>query len=233
MVRSTGGFDFRPWWAENRYVNLGCLLAFPIKNGLLFVPSFHLRSRLPAMTKTFSAIFENGVFRPVEPVDFPEHCQVRIAVRSVEPANVVARDNEAEAAVPVPQRVRLVGKLAGFSAGTRTFDLVLDDGREVAGALVGGEVSGIARLIDQRVFVLGVAIYRPSGDLTRIDADEVGVASDESDFFSTIPRPTAERFDLDEVLSEQCHKRGVSAIIGQWPGNETDDEVAAALKELS
>jgi hypothetical protein len=25
----------------------------------------------------------------------------------------------------------------------------------------------------------------------------------------------------------------VSAIIGQWPGNETDDEVAAALKELS
>lgn len=39
------------------------------------------------MTKTFSAIFENGVFRPVEPVDFPEHCQVRVQVQSVEAAN--------------------------------------------------------------------------------------------------------------------------------------------------
>jgi predicted DNA-binding antitoxin AbrB/MazE fold protein len=38
------------------------------------------------MTKTFSAIFENGVFRPVEPVDFPEHCQVCFEVRSIEPA---------------------------------------------------------------------------------------------------------------------------------------------------
>jgi hypothetical protein len=158
---------------------------------------------------------------------------VRIAVRSVEPADVVARDHEAEAAVPMRQRVRLVGKLAGFSAGTRTFEVVLDDGRQVAGAVVGGEVSGIARLIDQRVLVLGVAIYRPSGDLIRIDADEVGLATDESDFFSAVPRPAGERFDLDEVLSEQCHKQGVSAIIGQWPGNETDDEVAAALKELS
>ena len=39
------------------------------------------------MTKTFSAIFENGVFRPVEPVDFPEHCQVQVEVRSVRPSN--------------------------------------------------------------------------------------------------------------------------------------------------
>lgn len=37
------------------------------------------------MTTTFSAIFENGVFRPVEPVDFPEHCHVQVEVRSVQP----------------------------------------------------------------------------------------------------------------------------------------------------
>ena len=39
------------------------------------------------MTKSFSAIFENGVLRPVEPVDFPDHCQVRVVVQSVEAAN--------------------------------------------------------------------------------------------------------------------------------------------------
>lgn len=185
------------------------------------------------MTKTFSAIFENGVFRPVEPVDFPEHCQVWVDVRSVELANVVASADEADAAVLMPQRVRLVGKLAGLSADSRTFDLVLDDGQQIAGALVAGDVSGMASLINQRVLVLGAAIYRISGDLLRIDADEVGLTSDEGEFFSAIPRPIRVCVDLDEVVREQHQKRGVSAIIGQWPGDETDEEVAAALKELS
>ena len=42
------------------------------------------------MTKTFSAIFENGVFRPVEPVDLPERCQVRVEVQTVENQNDAA-----------------------------------------------------------------------------------------------------------------------------------------------
>jgi predicted DNA-binding antitoxin AbrB/MazE fold protein len=46
------------------------------------------------MTKTFSAIFENGVFRPVEPVDFPERCQVRVEVQSVEAAQEEASLDE-------------------------------------------------------------------------------------------------------------------------------------------
>lgn len=63
------------------------------------------------MTKTFSAIFEDGVFRPVEPVDFPEHCQVRVEVRSVEPPNGGASRDEAHAILPIAQRVH--ARLAG------------------------------------------------------------------------------------------------------------------------
>jgi predicted DNA-binding antitoxin AbrB/MazE fold protein len=35
------------------------------------------------MTKTIHAIYENGVFRPVEPVDLPERCEVEVEVRTV------------------------------------------------------------------------------------------------------------------------------------------------------
>lgn len=28
--------------------------------------------------KTITAIYEDGVFRPTEPVDLPEHCRVRV-----------------------------------------------------------------------------------------------------------------------------------------------------------
>lgn len=185
------------------------------------------------MTKTFSAIFENGVFRPLEPIDFPEHCHVRVEVQSAEPANRVASVDAADTPTHVPQRVRLVGRLAKLCADTRTFELALDDGWHVASVLVAGDVSGIVPLLNQRVLVLGTAIYRSSGDLARVDVDEVGATSDEGDFFSAIPRPIPEHVDLDEVSRDDNQRRGISAIMGQWPGDETDEEIAAALKELS
>ncbi|HZW29963.1 MAG TPA: antitoxin family protein [Isosphaeraceae bacterium] len=35
------------------------------------------------MTKTIRAIYENGVFRLIEPVDLPERCEVEVEVRTV------------------------------------------------------------------------------------------------------------------------------------------------------
>jgi len=35
------------------------------------------------MSSTVHAIYENGVFRPLEPVDLPESCEVEVEVRIV------------------------------------------------------------------------------------------------------------------------------------------------------
>lgn len=37
------------------------------------------------MTKTIHAIYENGVFRPTEPVDLPDHTPVEFELRIKEP----------------------------------------------------------------------------------------------------------------------------------------------------
>ena len=37
------------------------------------------------MTQTIHAIFENGIFRPVEPVNLPDRCEVEVEVRTVRP----------------------------------------------------------------------------------------------------------------------------------------------------
>ena len=36
-------------------------------------------------------------------------------------------------------------------------------------------------------------------------------------------------FDLAAVVAAQAHKGGVGAIVGQWPGDESDAEIEAAL----
>jgi len=35
------------------------------------------------MTTAIHAIYENGVFRPVQPVDLPDRCEVEVEVRSI------------------------------------------------------------------------------------------------------------------------------------------------------
>ena len=41
-----------------------------------------------------------------------------------------------------------------------------------------------------------------------------------------------EHFDLRETIRSQQHKKGLAAIMGKWPGDESDEEITLALKEL-
>ena len=118
-------------------------------------------------------------------------------------------------------------------ASTQSFALRLDDGQQVRAALVAGQIENLEPLVHQRVLVLGKAVYRASGRLLRIDADEVLLSSEQDRFFSTIPPPTQTMLNLKEVLRGQQGKMGLGAIIGKWPGDETDEDIEEALKELS
>ena len=134
---------------------------------------------------------------------------------------------------PQPQRTRIVGKLDMLRASTQSFGLLLDDGQEVRGVLVDGDLESIRQSLNQRVVVVGRVVYRASGRALRIDAEAVTATADESRFFSSIPKPVRQQFDLRETMREQQHKAGIAAIIGKWPGDETDEEIRRALEELS
>jgi len=135
--------------------------------------------------------------------------------------------------VPVPKRVRIVGRLDMVRASTQSFGVILDDGQEVRGVLTDGDIGQVSELLKQRVQMLGKAIYRPSGRLLRVDAEEVSATTESGSFFSSVPKPSRKKFDLREIVREQSGKGGIAAIMGKWPGDETDEEVAAALAEMS
>jgi hypothetical protein len=134
---------------------------------------------------------------------------------------------------PLPQRVLLVGKLDMIRASTQSFGVLLDDDQEVRGVLVEGDIQRISPLLNQRVLVVGKAVYRASGRLLRVDADDVTKMTEEGQFFSAIPKPVRQHFDIREAIREQQNKLGVAAIIGKWPGNETEDEIRQALRDLN
>jgi hypothetical protein len=134
---------------------------------------------------------------------------------------------------PLPQRVRVVGTLDMVRASTQSFALRLDDGQEIRGVLVSGSVVSAASYLNSRVLVLGRAVYRASGRLLRIDADEITTASGGSSFWSRLPAPRSRRLDASSFHVPQGPRSGAAAIVGKWPGDETDEEIAAWLESNS
>jgi hypothetical protein len=133
---------------------------------------------------------------------------------------------------PQPQAVRVFGRLDMIRASTQSFAVQLIGGEEVRGVADGFEIASLTGMFQKNVVVLGKAVYRPSGRLLRIDASEVRVADEDQKFFSKIP-PAKARVDRTTALRPARAKGGVAAIFGKWPGDETDAEIEAALKELS
>ncbi len=147
-------------------------------------------------------------------------------------AGVIATAEQFLTSTPNSRPVRVVGTLDMVRASTNSFGLRLDDGQNVRGVLVEGTIVEPAQWLDQRVLVLGQAVYRASGTLLRLDASEVLSGEGQPTFWSRIPASQPQRFDLRRAIREQAHKPGAAAIFGQWPGDETDDQIEQALRNI-
>lgn len=154
-----------------------------------------------------------------------------------QPAKVTVATVEAAEALrgrtPTPQRVRLVGQLDRLEASTQRFSVLLDGGEKVVGVFRDEQGEELRSLWDKRVLVLGMAIYRPSGRLLRIEAEAVKPGENEAAMFSRLPVPANGRIDVEKLRRLQGPRSGMAALMGQWPGDETDAEVEAALELLS
>jgi hypothetical protein len=131
---------------------------------------------------------------------------------------------------PAPRQVRVVGKLDMVRHSTRSFGLLLSDGQEVRGVLQDGDSDVLQQYFGKEITLFGKAIYRPSGSLLRLDAQEILDSVEGRSAFSSVPPAFTHRQKQDRRF--QTAKNGVAALFGSWPGDETDEELLAALAEL-
>jgi hypothetical protein len=132
--------------------------------------------------------------------------------------------------VPAPRQVRVVGKLDMVRHSTRSFGLLLENGEEVRGVLQEGDPALLLAYFGRTINVFGKAVYRPSGSLLRIDAQELVDSAEGKSAFGSIPAALSSKPRPDKRL--QNTKAGVGAFFGTWPGDETDEELLAALAEI-
>lgn len=133
---------------------------------------------------------------------------------------------------PGPKVDRVSGILDELKASTASFVLRLDDAQPLRGLLGPVSLDTVKPLLGARVVVDGRVTFKPSGDALRIDADSVSAASERDVVWSRSPR--GEVAPLLATGREAVVGSGSLAdVYGRWPGDESDDEVIAALAELS
>lgn len=137
------------------------------------------------------------------------------------------------ASTPQSRQVRVTGQLDMIRHSTRSFGLRMDSGEEVHGVLTTPELlDSLKERFGRRVMVLGRAVYRPSGRLLRIDAAGVEPGEGVSELWAKAPPPQAKRPATVRVRPADVGKRGVAAFFGIWPGDESDAEMADAVRQI-
>lgn len=93
-----------------------------------------------------------------------------------------------------------------------------------------GEVSldQLKNLLGTEVVLEGPVAFRPSGDALRIEVDSVSTATTGDVIWAQMP--SAEPMSR---FRSPIGGPGLESFFGKWPGNETDEELARELKNLS
>ncbi len=174
--------------------------------------------------------FSRVLRHEVEAVEFIGGAPLRVDLRGVETCRRLRN------AIPPDQRVRIAGKLDVLRHSDRMFTLILESGGPVRG-VVASEAIDLAELGAMwggPAVVSGVAKFRPSGSLLRIEAEIIERAGEKDlSLWGTLPQPVFGPLDERELRQPQGPRSGVSAIFGQLPGEESDEEIIEALDRFS
>lgn len=129
---------------------------------------------------------------------------------------------------PPSKTDRLVGHLDSLTMSTRTCLLKLADGSSLKGNVGPSvELEHMKRLLGMEVMVEGVVAFRPSGRSLRVEIDHVAPAGPRDDLWRRAPRGEPAG-GLSVRPAED-----LGPWFGQWPGDEDDETVTAALRAIS
>ncbi len=178
--------------------------------------------------EAFGSVFRHGV----ESVEIRNGRQESPVVRITPAGMEVVKRLQRE--TPRPHRVRVAGTVDAIRHSDRAFTLVLQGGGTVRGVLTEGDAESLTPYFGQVAVVSGEARYRPSGSLLRVDASSLSPGSEaDLSLWSEKPRPRDTGFAPRELIRPQGPRSGLNALIGAWPGEESDEEIFAMLDELS
>lgn len=145
----------------------------------------------------------------------------------IEPRHVEAFERLRDK-TPAPRAVRVMGTLDTISATKSDVILTLTDGSKIRARIEDHDPNLLQELFNTPVVVSGIAEFLPSGHPYVLNVETIAKAGPGDRVFEKTP------LGRKPVFQPQTQEQGfgVAAFLGTWPGDESDDDLLAALKEL-
>lgn len=134
------------------------------------------------------------------------------------------------AELPASRVARVRGVLDSLTVSTKTLVLRLEDGRLLRGFAGAAVFETLKGLLGSDCLLEGMVSFRPNGDALRIEVDSAGLASASDVLWTKLPRVEGAS---PRARAAAPSGTGLDALFGKWPGDETDEELASALRDLS
>jgi hypothetical protein len=131
---------------------------------------------------------------------------------------------------PPSRRVRLCARLDMLGVSRKVMGMYLEDGTLVTALWNAEDFAGLAGFLDKDVVIEGLAVFRPSGRLLRIDADAIDAAGSRDSYFSTLPLPGVA--DYAAVVRARPGSSPYKELLGMIPAEETDEEFLKAMEAM-
>lgn len=137
-----------------------------------------------------------------------------------------------EDSIPEPRKVIVSGKLDEMKVSKGKLGLQTLEG--IVNVFTNNNfiIENIVEFMGKEITISGMAHFKPNGQLSFIDIQEYKKSSENDKYFSK--KPFA--FDTKQQLLFQVEKKKtlnpLKNIIGQWPGDENDEEFDEILKSL-
>lgn len=133
---------------------------------------------------------------------------------------------------PPMRRVRICGRLDALGVSGKVLGLVLEDAANVTAIWTLDGIVDLASFLDQQVVIEGLAEFRPSGTLLRIDADAIRTAGAGDSAFATLPMPEIQPGYQQAATVVRPGHKPYAAIYGLIPADESDEEFTAAVEAM-
>jgi len=131
---------------------------------------------------------------------------------------------------PDARVARVSGVLDTLTASTRAIGLRLEDGRLLRGFAGQVPLEQLKDLLGRSVVLEGHFTFRPSGEALRIQVESAEPARQGDSIWAKLPRVEPSALRTRPLLAPPID---FDSFFGQWPGDEDDEQLSTALRELS
>lgn len=182
-------------------------------------------SNLLRRLSSYRKPLHSGLSAIALPGDHPETTEV-----IDEPLRSIAQTMFRE--TPSARRVRLMGRLDLLRVSTSVIGLLLEDGTLASVVWATNGIVDLASYLNRNVLVEGLAAFRPSGRMLRVDADAIRLAGPGDSAFGNPPTAPVRRDYRIETAAIRLGYKPYEAIFGALPGDESDEEFAVKVEAI-